>query len=172
MVAEMFTASDLDRFWSHVSVQDGPCTRWGGTRNDEGYGVFFVRLNGQARQIRAHRIAYELLVGSIPEDLTLDHTCHTNDLSCVGGVRCLHRLCVTPAHLEPVTRGINTLRGQSLWAENARKTHCPHGHPFDPENTGHWRNQRVCRTCKRDRARERRSIEKAARPPVTALEGY
>jgi len=34
-----------------------------------------------------------------------------------------NRRCVNPDHLEPVTRRENILRGQSLMAHNARKTH-------------------------------------------------
>lgn len=97
----------------------------------------------------AHRYFYEQLVGSIPEGLTLDHLCRI-------------RNCVNPAHLEPVTRGENTLRGDTITGNNRRKTQCKRGHAFTPENTRITpQGTRCCRAC----ARERRKRE-SARAPV------
>lgn len=49
---------------------------------------------------------------------------------------------------------------------NTRKTHCPHGHPYDEHNTTYEAaGNRKCRTCKRIRERERRA---AARKKETA----
>jgi hypothetical protein len=97
---------------------------------------------------RAHRVAYELAVGPIPAGLHLDHLCHTADASCPGGVACLHRRCVNPYHLEPVTSAENTLRGG-----NARKTHCANRHEFTEANTRTDGRQRHCRACERERSR-------------------
>lgn len=47
----------------------------------------------------------------IPDDLQIDHLCHTDDPGCLGGNDCPHRRCVNPAHLEPVTPQGNSLRG-------------------------------------------------------------
>lgn len=41
-------------------------------------------------QVRVHRWVYEILVGPIPGDHVLHHTCET-------------KRCVNPAHLEPLT---------------------------------------------------------------------
>ncbi len=90
-----------------------PCWVW--DRGLDGYGY------GRMRGRRAHRVSYELHVGPIPEGLDLDHLCRV-------------RNCVNPAHLEPVTRAENVLRGVSRPAENARKTHCIHGHALTPDN--------------------------------------
>ncbi len=72
------------------------CWLWIGSTNTRGYGRIYV--NGKTRP--AHRLCYELLRGSIPPGLHLDHLCR---------VPC----CVNPAHLEPVTCAENIRRGQT-----------------------------------------------------------
>lgn len=93
----------------------------------------------------AHRAFYEHFRGPIPEGLTIDHLCRV-------------RRCVNPDHLEPVTRGENSLRGEGPAAQNARKTHCPRGHEYTPENTRVTpQGTRACRACARERRREERA---------------
>jgi hypothetical protein len=88
-------------------------------------------------QPTAHRAFYMELVGPIPDGLTIDHLCKV-------------RNCVNPDHLEPVSRGENTLRGNSPHAQNARKTHCLNGHLYDEQNTYITpRGERACRACHR-----------------------
>jgi len=128
------------RFWQKVEIQDNGCWEWMGNINWKGYGG--LRFNG--RWVKAHRFAYELLVGPIPEDLQIDYLCR-------------NRRCVNPAHMELVTTQENTRRGIH---RNSVKTHCSHGHPFDLFNTYFQRNKegvicRVCRACHRERARKR-----------------
>jgi hypothetical protein len=84
----------------------------------------------------AHRLAYELLVGPIPDGLTLDHLCRT-------------RNCINPWHLEPCTLKENQLRSPVI---NANKTHCRNGHEYTEENTRHYvrkggAKMRTCRKC-------------------------
>ncbi|MFE0088801.1 HNH endonuclease signature motif containing protein [Streptomyces sp. NPDC059016] len=106
----------------------------------DGYGL--IRESG-GKTRRAHRVAYELLVGAIPQGFHLDHLCHTRDLACPGGPACLHRRCINPEHLEPVTSRENTIRGG-----NSRKTHCVNGHEFTDANTRiDVRGSRACRAC-------------------------
>lgn len=126
-----------ERFWEKVD-KDGPagCWIWTGAIGNKGYGHITVRRPGFRSTLDAHRLAYEFVVGEIPPGLQLDHLCRV-------------RRCVNPAHLDPVTRKENILRGVGPTAVNARKTHCKRGHPFDEENTG--RNTgggRACRACR------------------------
>lgn len=124
------------------------CWLWLGTCNHQGYGQISIRQ----RKVRVHRFAYTLCVGPIPEGLTLDHLCRV-------------RNCVRPDHLEPVTQRINLLRGETIAARAARKTHCPQGHEYSPENTYRYlpksgSRARMCRACDRDRHRVRYAKEK------------
>jgi hypothetical protein len=80
-----------------------------------------------------------LLVGPIPEGLTIDHLCRV-------------RHCVNPAHLEAVSERVNILRGNGAGARNARKTHCVKGHAFTPDNLYRdYQGYRRCRRCHIDR---------------------
>lgn len=127
----------VERFWERIERTDS-CWLWRGSITGSGYGSF--RLGGRAQA--AHRIAYELMIGPIPEGLTLDHLCRV-------------RNCVNPAHLEPVTSTENILRGEGPTALNARKTHCPQGHEYTPENTRTYKDRpgRDCLTCHREWSR-------------------
>lgn len=107
------------------------CWIWHGSRLPDGYGQ--IRINGRTRG--AHRVVYELLVGPIPDGLTLDHLCRTH-------------ACVNPRHLEPVTMRENTLRGVGPSARNATATHCHRGHEFTEANTHTWNGHRSCRACR------------------------
>lgn len=85
----------------------------------------------------AHRVAYEMLVGPIPEGKQLDHLCR-------------QRTCWNPAHLEVVTGRENTLRGVGRTAVNAAKTHCSRGHELAGDNLYVHDGQRKCRACKKE----------------------
>lgn len=146
-----------ERFWRHVDKNGttpahrpelGQCWLWTGAK-DSGYG----RFNDGERPVQAHRFSYELHVEAIPDGLDIDHLCHPGDWSCPWDT-CPHHSCVNPAHLEPVPRGVNTLRGATPSSANAAKTHCQNGHEFTEENTyiktgPTGRPMRVCRACRR-----------------------
>jgi hypothetical protein len=139
-----------DRFWTKVDMSAGPagCWRWRACVGPDGYG----RLMVQKRPVGAHRIAYELLVGPIPAGLELDHLCR-------------NRGCCNPAHLEPVTHRENALRGVGFGGINAKKTHCPHGHPYEGANVYRDANgERRCRECHRQESRQRAAQQREANP--------
>jgi hypothetical protein len=119
------------------------CWLWFRCTLANGYG----QLGSSGRRYYAHRLSYELLVGTIPDGLTIDHLCRT-------------RCCVNPSHMEVVTIKVNTNRGFSPPALNSRKTHCINGHEFNESNTAHWKGwdlgKRRCRECHRERGRKRK----------------
>lgn len=141
------------RLLAKVAMGFGGCWIWTGGGNPvTGYGIF--AFSGRLK-VGVHRAAYTLFVGPIPPGLQIDHTCHNADPTCLGGNTCIHRRCVNPDHLEPVTSQVNNLRASRCQtAINAAKTHCPKGHPFSEANTMLRRRKRdrffrVCRTCDR-----------------------
>ena len=96
----------VSRFMLKVEVTPTGCWKWLGVITPKGYGYF-----RDGKMISAHRWSFSTFVGPIPDDLQIDHLCHTDDSSCPGGNDCPHRRCVNPAHLEPVTPQGNSLRG-------------------------------------------------------------
>lgn len=128
-------------FWRKVNRTD-TCWLWTGYLNSEGYGEY---ASAALTTRLVHRIAYALDTGQLP-DLPLDHLCR-------------HRHCVNPDHLEPVTSKVNTRRS-NVGLNESTKTHCPHGHPYDEENTLRYGGKRYCRACKNQRAREARATKK------------
>lgn len=121
-------------FWDRVD-QSGECWLWTGPDNGRGYGRAWI----EGELVYTHRAAWIDANGPIPDGLVLDHLCRTT-------------LCVRPAHLEPVTQRINTIRGRGSVTE------CIHGHTFDEANTYWVKGQtRMCRRCRADREARRRA---------------
>lgn len=109
-----------------------------------GYG--YLKHDGRGQN--AHRVAYQELVGPIPDGYDVDHLCHGADTTCKGGDTCPHRACVRPDHLEAVPSATNKARGQSRAAQRARQTHCKRGHPLSGDNLmTNKRGHRECRAC-------------------------
>ncbi len=93
-----------------MEPQPNGCIWFTGGLSPQGYG----RTSREGRGVLAHRAAYELFVGPIPEGMEVDHLCHSNDPSCPGGPTCLHRRCVNWEHLEPVNHATNVQRASFL----------------------------------------------------------
>ncbi len=146
-----FQRGVIARFWPKVVGRTpSACWEWIGAKDPFGYGVFWI--DERRRKRRAHRISYELLVGPIPNGLTLDHLCR-------------NKSCVNPDHLDPYTSGENSRRSPlaPYWVK-AAQTQCVNGHDFTVENT-YVRPDRTrdCRRCKAARMRALRAAEREAR---------
>ncbi len=148
LIAELEQAKEGSRFWDKVN-KDGPggCWLWTASKNWRGYGQFSIgsRRNGTYTMVKAHRVAWALCGGLMPNGKQLDHLCRV-------------RHCVNPDHMEPVSRRENILRGVSPSAIAARRTHCPRKHPYSGDNL-YTRpdGSRECRICKRQSLREFRA---------------
>ncbi len=124
------------RFWSRVALPNtAGCLLWLGGTGSQGYGHLIVR----GREMPAHRFAYELAYGAVPDGHVIDHLCRV-------------RHCVRPEHLEAVTHVENVKRGE-VGRNSREKTTCPAGHLYDQVNTRISREgKRVCRACHRNHA--------------------
>lgn len=104
-----FVGTVAGRFWAKV-IKTEDCWIWIGARTKRGYGVFGPH-HGQA--LRAHRVAWELTYGPIPEGLRTLHKCDTP-------------FCVRPDHLFLGTDADNNhdmfIKGRANKAKG--ETHC------------------------------------------------
>lgn len=140
-----------DRFFAKVRIDASGCWLWQGRLFSNGYGT----IRDAPHRRLAHRVAYELLVGPVPDGLVLDHLCRV-------------RRCVNPAHLEAVTQGENVRRGVRADGSPVLRQACGHGHLYSAESTHITPSgQRRCRICDAQRARDRRAAQRAARLGMT-----
>jgi HNH endonuclease len=140
----MTVAERLDRLSARDANSD--CILFIGAGTSDGYGM--ITIDG--KRLLAHRVAYELKHGPIPEGFTIDHKCPA-------------KRCINDAHHEVVTQGVNTRRAH-LGKFN---TNCPRGHSLTGENLqvitrrNGWVLHR-CRTCtktQRNAARKKTAAE-------------
>lgn len=130
-------APRTERFWAHVAQSEG-CWEWQASVFRTGYGQF--RDGG--RSMRAHRVAWELVNGPIPEGL---HVCH----------RCDNRKCVRPDHLFLGTRSDNMQDMSAKGRGWGSRLICRAGlHRIDDNPIRLPGGGRRCRECARRNMRE------------------
>lgn len=125
------------RFWDKTQISATGCWEWTAQIGHHGY----ARYRFNDKTARAHRVAYQVLVGAVPTGLVLDHLCRV-------------RHCVNPAHLEPVTNRENLRRGMGPGMKGLQ-SHCSKGHEMQGDNlmVHSTRGTRFCRECHRERNR-------------------
>lgn len=133
----------IGRFHAKIAPLLHPqgCWLWTGAANR--YGIYAPKTGVTEL---AHRLAFMLWKGPIPEGLEIDHRCGVS-------------LCVNPDHLKAVTHWENVIRGNGWAGRNAAKTHCKRGHllagsNLDPRQM--IRGRRVCLECRRQVVTHRR----------------
>lgn len=137
----------MSRFNQKYNILENGCWEWTGKIEKSGYGRFWK--NGKS--VFAHRFAYEIFNGVIPEKLTVDHLCK-------------NRKCVNPNHLDLATRHENARRGNNKIANNKSITHCPQGHEYDIINTYVKLNgERACKVCSKLRNKKIKLQQKIQR---------
>lgn len=131
-----------ERFWKHVRVaSESECWPWTGFKAPYGHG----RVSVNRKMDNAHRVSWRLAFGEIPDGKHVLHNCHNPS-------------CVNPGHLRLGTHRENMDDRNALGRWNspmAKRTECKNGHAFVDGSFRQYRNARICRTCKRDVARER-----------------
>lgn len=98
----------LDRFWPKVGPPNGRgCRLWTAGASGDGYGAFKV----EGRQVGAHRQAWILTFGPVPDDIKVLHHCDTP-------------LCCEPPHLFLGTHADN-MRDMTLKLRGPNGEHNP-----------------------------------------------
>lgn len=129
------------RLWPRVDKSGGPEACWLFT----GYCGEYGQLTIDGEQHYAHRLAWELTYGAIPERGHVLHSCDNPP-------------CCNPSHLFLGTPKVNALDRSAKGRNqryNALKTNCPKGHEYNQKNTyvaiRKGKDIRHCRECHRVR---------------------
>jgi len=118
--------SPIDRIKASIDIDANGCWLWKWRLSKKGY----AHMSVAGKKRYAHRIAYECLIGAVPDSLELDHLCRV-------------RRCCNPWHLEAVTHVENLARGA-----NAKRARCWRGHEYSDANTYvDSKGRRACRAC-------------------------
>lgn len=134
MTLYALSPAQIERFWSCVQRSDG-CWLWTSALDRDGYGRFRAKIAGRPLQTGAHRVAFVLLRGPIPDGLQLDHTCR-------------EKRCVRPDHLEPVTIAENRRRSDVATGRLSARSACANGHAFSEQTVYQDGGARRCRVCR------------------------
>jgi hypothetical protein len=131
------------KFWNRAVMGPG-CWIWVGATFNTAYGAVRIRLGrGMYTKVGAHRVAWMLTFGAIPDGKQVCHACDTP-------------ACVNPSHLwiGTMSQNIRDCVAKGRHESTRRKgwTHCRRGHPFTGDNLStDRRGRRCCLACKRIR---------------------
>ena len=136
--------SEVVRFLSKIRRDPSGCWLWMGTKHPANQGKIYGAFHLRGKNWLAHRAAYTLLKGKIPNGFVVHHECEVT-------------LCVNPTHLKACTQHHNVIeKGSSPLAKNAKKKECKRGHPLSGTNLilskrkyGMGRECKKCRTLRR-----------------------
>lgn len=108
-----YTPKDIERFWSKVVIAgEDDCWLWTASCKPAGYGQLSF---GNSRVAYAHRVAYIITNGSIPDGLFVCHQCD-------------NRRCVNPKHLFLGTNADN-VRDMDRKGRRVNTPHYGENHP-------------------------------------------
>lgn len=141
LVVDHLSIKEITRIFSKIHVDPiTECWLWTGSLYKNGYAVAY--LQQEQRNEYGHRLLYAWLVEPLPKG-------RGKDIPVLDHIVCDTPACVNPAHTKLGPQRNNVLRGKSLSAANARKTHCPNGHELPPFlSTGQCRRCEICRITK------------------------
>lgn len=131
-----------ERLRASLAPASNGCLEWTGKSRAGGgdYGALWV----DGRTELAHRFAWRLAHGRIPEGMVICHHCD-NPLCC--NVDHLFLGTVADNNADKMRKGRDNRRGKGNPFHDV-KTHCPQGHPYDAANTyvrpTGWRGCRAC----------------------------
>ena len=135
-IRDHFAEWAIDYLRTHTKIMPNGCIEV--IRADQNqYGSVAMYLAGRRIRLPLHRIAWALFVSPPPRNMMIDHLCRNTKCCFVG-------------HLRLATPRENVLSGKTIVAKNAKKTHCPYGHEYTPENIllkGRINKHRYCRIC-------------------------
>ena len=123
LIIPELSAAEKRRFWSKVEKREDGCWIWTACTVVDRRGARYGRVWIRRHLYLAHRVAWSISHGRIPDGLQLDHRCHNT-------------LCVNTAHLHVVT---NQENGENHLGPNSSKFDCPHsGCRGVTWNRGRW----------------------------------
>lgn len=120
---------------NRVSVESASqCWVWSLARDKDGYGV----AHQGKKNIRAHRVSYEVFIGQIPEGMGVLHKCDNPP-------------CCNPEHLF-LGNNQDNMDDMVAKGRKPRKIYCPQGHPYtEPNVIFESDGSQKCKICKKKR---------------------
>lgn len=138
-----FDQDDFKRLFARVQVDANGCWNLGDPKRQK-YGS----LQKGGKSYPAHRCAYAMTYGPIPDGLVIDHTCQ-------------NKSCCNPAHLQAVSPRTNIILAHQRLRTTAT---CPAGHALVSPNVYQVATKVMCVACKLATIKPRRTECKNGHP--------